>query len=412
MASSQQACFNNKLQSAATKTKPPLLKQRAVVQIKILKEIMQEASTIRNPQIVPFSVQIPSELLRYVRSRRLTGTEYSLWLYLYELAPSQNATEIPPPDAIAKEIGVDPRTIQRAAQRLADLGLFSFEIKAWKASNLNPFSHLVLPGEQFVPQPSPSQDYSPPNPVLNYSLDNEIHLPTERSRCPDNIADPPLPSPSETQAIQGFSTAEVVPEQICFKNLNQETDLGTSVLLNPDTDQEEIGTIFDRVTRFLSESGFQVNHAIRATLTKLSEQMEPKAFIGRVNNAVSAVQEQIQRGNLRKPTPEPLLNAALQGRFTSNSAKRKVRLKRKEAQAEQRSEEVSVPPPVLRVPKFDELAVSQLVGEMVFRGDRHQALGELQQWWAEGLRDDVINLLQLRRDWGFVIGEAGPQERS
>ena len=81
-------------------------------------------------------VQIPFELINYVRSLKLSGTQYDLWLYLYSRDPyGDRFVEIPSPAEIAVELGVNPRTIQRAAQRLQDADLFDFAIDKWKAKN-------------------------------------------------------------------------------------------------------------------------------------------------------------------------------------------------------------------------------------------------------------------------------------
>jgi hypothetical protein len=362
---------------------------------------MPEALTISNPQIVLSAVQIPTELLRLVRSHRLTSAEYSFWLYLCEIAPSGDFTDIPPPEDIARELRINPRTVERAARRLSDLNLFTFQTKSWRASN----SRVT------------AQNQAPTEPIstTDYSSGKEIHLPTERSISPQNRQNLPYPLPLEPQALSGFSTVGLVPEQESFKNLNIETDLGNLGLPNlsvPDVDKESTGTLFARMSRFLVEVGFTVNNAIQATLKGLIDRLEPSEFRKRVENAASAVQEQIQRGNLKRKEPEALLQTALQRGFTSNAAKKTARLKREKAQAEQILERTKVPPPppVLKFPKFDEVEASRFIDSFIFKGDRAQALVELQRQWIEGFRDDLINLLRLRRDWGFVIGAEGPQE--
>lgn len=81
-------------------------------------------------------VQIPKDLIRYARSCKLTGTQYDLWLYLWECDPyGDRWVKIPPPVEIASLLNVDPRTVQRAARRLQDVHLFEFEIEAWKVRN-------------------------------------------------------------------------------------------------------------------------------------------------------------------------------------------------------------------------------------------------------------------------------------
>ncbi|NJO74192.1 MAG: hypothetical protein HC833_10815 [Leptolyngbyaceae cyanobacterium RM1_406_9] len=112
----------------------------------------------------PSFVQIPIELIKYVRSLKLTGTQYDLWLYLYELDPyGSKWVEVPPPSEIAQLLKVDVRTIQRCAQRLADCELFEFQIKRWKARNTTISAK-----------------------VYDFSLGKEIHLRTKRSKSPQN----------------------------------------------------------------------------------------------------------------------------------------------------------------------------------------------------------------------------------
>jgi DNA-binding MarR family transcriptional regulator len=52
-------------------------------------------------------VQIPFELINYVRSLKLSGTQYDLWLYLYSCDPyGDRFVEIPSPAEIAVELGL------------------------------------------------------------------------------------------------------------------------------------------------------------------------------------------------------------------------------------------------------------------------------------------------------------------
>jgi hypothetical protein len=81
-------------------------------------------------------VQVPIDLIQYVRGLKLSGTQYDLWLYLWSKDPfGDRFIDIPSPEIIAAELGVNPRTIQRAAQRLQDADLFDFQVEAWKCRN-------------------------------------------------------------------------------------------------------------------------------------------------------------------------------------------------------------------------------------------------------------------------------------
>ncbi len=103
-------------------------------------------------------IQIPIALIDYVKLRKLSGIQYTLWLYLYKLDPfGDRYVPIPSPNAIAAELGSSARTIQRAAQRLADLDLFDFNVGSWAAKNttINKRSakNSAKPNGQFCRQP-------------------------------------------------------------------------------------------------------------------------------------------------------------------------------------------------------------------------------------------------------------------
>lgn len=132
-----------------------------------------EASGIQKP---PQFVQIPKELIRYARTLKLTGTQYDLWLYLWELDPyGDRWVDIPPPVEIAALLSVDPRTVQRAARRLEDCDLFDFQIERWKCRNTTVSVK-----------------------TRNHSTGKEIRLPTKRSkgRQNDPVATNQIPLPS------------------------------------------------------------------------------------------------------------------------------------------------------------------------------------------------------------------------
>jgi hypothetical protein len=176
-------------------------------------------------------VQIPFELINYVRSLKLSGTQYDLWLYLYSRDPyGDRFVEIPSPAEIAVELGVNPRTIQRAAQRLQDADLFDFAIDKWKAKNTTSKGN-----------------------GKNFASDKMIQKRTKRSRCGQNDPvddkmiqmsaigqkDPidelePLPDKDSTisQTIQTIQTLQTVGgiENKCIEN--SESNKGNFVELS------------------------------------------------------------------------------------------------------------------------------------------------------------------------------------
>ena len=55
-------------------------------------------------------IQIPIELINYVKAKKLSGLQYSLWLFLYSLDPfGDRFVPIPSPEAIASELNVCAR---------------------------------------------------------------------------------------------------------------------------------------------------------------------------------------------------------------------------------------------------------------------------------------------------------------
>jgi hypothetical protein len=400
---------------------------------------MTEASPVRNPQFVAPAIQISVELIQTVRSHGLTGTEYALWLYLYELAPSGEYTNIPAPHEVAALLNVNPRTIERAAQRLEDLNLFSFQVlssfqgKIWRTRN-----------EQATVQKA-----APPPPPDDFPPDKGTKPSIEGSKATKNDLSAPLPEPLSDKAFEKFSTAKLVPEQIRL-NLNKGTDLvKTNTSVPSRIDKEGIGTKFDEICKYIKENGFDPNPAIRATLSKLSTTLNAFDFRKRVDNAISAVQEQIRKGNLKKPTPEPLLNQALIRGFTSNEEKRKARARRKAEAAEIQASQASSPPPIPKAPprkvqptlvmeataaprcfadttrvapplspqpiapaatQIDLIHLSLSIDEALKHDDRPFAFSKLCRLLEAGLDEVVRELLIVRRDWGFRLKWNGSED--
>ena len=76
------------------------------IHISILLTIFKKEKTI-----MPASfIQIPIELINYVKAKKLSGLQYSLWLFLYSLDPfGDRFVPIPSPEAIASELNVCAR---------------------------------------------------------------------------------------------------------------------------------------------------------------------------------------------------------------------------------------------------------------------------------------------------------------
>jgi len=105
-----------------------------------------------------------------------------------------------------------------------------------------------------------------------------------------------------------------------------------------------------------------------------------------VENALSALEEQRDRGKVRNPGG--FLRAALQRGFTSNEAKRKARGR----------------PPAKPPEPPNSLKLAQTIDAALWNGDRAYALERLNAEWQAGWHDQVEELVTaLRPDWGFQI---------
>ncbi len=90
-----------------------------------------------------FVVQIPGALVDVAIVNKLTAAEWSLWLYLQRINPFADFTkdnepiyrDIPSPSKLAVILGRDRKTIERAGQRLNELGLYRIRPKSWEGFN-------------------------------------------------------------------------------------------------------------------------------------------------------------------------------------------------------------------------------------------------------------------------------------
>jgi hypothetical protein len=149
-------------------------------------------------------------------------------------------------------------------------------------------------------------------------------------------------------------------------------------------EQEGIGTkeLLDLV---VAETGIPLNGTIRRTIERIKLENSAAAARQWVLNAASAVVEQMEGGEVRKP--QALLYKALRDGLTANWAK---------GQRGIPSEQVS------------ELQTAEgAIDLALVRGDREFALFKLQRLWDEGHKSAIEELIRLRRDWPFSISAEG-----
>jgi hypothetical protein len=188
--------------------------------------------------------------------------------------------------------------------------------------------------------------------------------------------------PNKQTDLKDLRNKTVPPNPPCFKGIDRE-GTGTS-----NTDPLTVDV--EGLCRFLDNSGVRPNKTIQETIAVLILEAGSAVATRAVENAISALREQQQKGTVRNPGG--FLNAALKRNYTANDAKREAREKRKE-----------------RPPSLNEICVA--IDQAIMRGDREFALDKLRQLWFEGWHDQVEELCILRKkDWGFSIIEEGVRD--
>jgi hypothetical protein len=218
-------------------------------------------------------VQIPIALLRKIRSFKLTGTQHDLWLLLCEFDPfGDRWIDVPPPSELATLLGVDARTVERAARRLQDLGLFDFQIKNWKVKNSKGSKSL---GDFSTDNGIDLSDFRQIDPKSDKSIQN----PTKRSKIGSKDPNDSLkPSPSKASDHSHTTTDNT-------DNSKQQTESPPS---HPVLEgQERIADL----GKTLQEMGFQLNKTIATTIEQCFESKGSGAAAV-VRDAATAVLEQ------------------------------------------------------------------------------------------------------------------------
>ncbi|MGI0488580.1 hypothetical protein ACN4EK_24485 [Pantanalinema rosaneae CENA516] len=398
-------------------------------------------ATTNQPTVAKSSgfVQIPVELITYVRSLNLTGTQYDLWLYLFSLDPyGDRFIAVPSPKEIAAILQVDYRTVERAAQRLADCHLFEFQIEQWKARNRKPLLKTVLPAEQFAAAPSleplPSQDSQP---LPQFSLGKEIQILPDRSNYhqTDPNSENGISLVRENQILnleaalsQGFNDGHVPNKENTL--LKEQTGVSTPTHHPVQTaiDKEVFGTA--ELLERIQIAGVTPNKTIQKAIGDLQKKLTPPEVVQAVENAISALREQQAKGIVHNPGG--FLVAALRRKFTANQAKRQARQRGKQASVGSSPQTEPLTNPAFsttsdlsdlssspqssdcleREPSPDPIRVSLAIDQALLNHDREFALNKLRSLWTAGWHSVVEELLLLRQEWGFRIAGLEVCDRS
>lgn len=225
-------------------------------------------------------VQIPIALIRKIRSFKLSGTQHALWLLLCELDPfGDRWVNLPSPSEIAEILEVDTRTIERAAHRLSDLGLFDFQVKSWRGKNNNGSKIASkFSSEKGIQSSESGQD----DPIL----DKTIQFPTKRSNSgqPDPNQEP-KPLSSEDPKLSHTTTNN--------QNFKEQQNSPKDPPSHPVVEDEQEKMIdLGGIVKTLTQKGFQPNKTINREIEQQIQKLGGAAAAARVCAAAAAVLEQ------------------------------------------------------------------------------------------------------------------------
>lgn len=297
-------------------------------------------------------------------STRLRPAEVKVLLYLRTLDPFGERWQRLQVSDIADDLGLCKGTVSKALRTLADQGDIDLDLQA------------VTVRVNFFDQEFPTGNRFP------RKLEKILESSEKSCRKHLNDRSDMKPAPSKGFKNEGCTN--------CFKNFKTK-QLGT-VPAPEKNEQEGIGTL--ELLPLISQSGVNPNKTIERTLIRLQRFHDAPAARRVVENALSAVEEQMQLGNVRNP--QAMLVAALKRGFTANEAKRQVR--------------DDSPPPPAAPP--DPITIAQSIDQALLQGDREFARSRLQQLWATGGRQHVEELLSLRRDWRFKLSPNGVEDKT
>lgn len=298
----------------------------------------------------PF-VAIPVELVRYVRSLKLTGTQYDLWLYLYELDPfGDRWVEVPPPDEIAIILKVDPRTVERAARRLDDCKLFEFQIKRWKARNTTVSAKVTenSTGKEIRKWTKRSK-----SPQMDQFVANGINLSFSRQRDP-NVT--PEPAQGATSSLS--------------HTIHTDQTLSYS-------ERETFGT-----EQYASEL---------SPFFELTRDGSLKLLAG--------YEKWLKNKAQNLPVPPTLIEQWIESESQKEANQRQF------LQEQHSINGANVPPTVP-----DRFQIETACVQAALSGDRAWVLERLQQLWGDGWHELVEDLVQLYPDWSFELTDEGVRD--
>jgi len=303
-------------------------------------------------------VQIPVWLIDYILTLKLTGTQYSLLLYLWTIDPyGDRWHDIPPPEEIAAVLNVDARTVQRAAQRLQDCELFELQIKRWRVRNttLSVRSPDFTPGKGIQTRTKRSK-----SPKVDRFVQNRIKM-SENGQMDPNVELEPF----------------------------QSKDSGTLHTIHTDSDSSDV-----------SEREREAELEISPVENIPSECFE---LTGEDSLKITTAFKEWLRNKAQKlPTPPVLIEQWIASESLKSTNQRQFLQEMRRL-----PQGTAIPPP--QASRFQiETAIISALGV----GDRPNALMRLQGLWQDGQRELVEAMVQEFPQWGFVVDGEGVRDDS
>lgn len=302
--------------------------------------------------------QIPLWLIDYILTLKLSGTQHDLLLYLWTLDPyGDRWHDIPPPEEIAAVLKVDPRTVQRAAQRLQDCELFELQIKRWRVRNttISARSSDFTPGKGIQMRTKRSR-----SPKVDRFVQNRIKM-SKNGQMDPNVG----PEPSQGKASGTLHTIHTYSDSLDSSEREREAGAAASPVENfPEECFELTG-----------EDSLKITTAYREWLRSKAQKL---------------------------PTPPVLIEQWIASESLKSTNQRQFL---KEMQRVPQG--TSIPPP--QQSRFQiETAIISALGV----GDRPNALARLQGLWQDGQRELVEAMVMEFPQWGFAMSEEGVRDDS
>jgi len=292
-------------------------------------------------------------MIDYILTLKLSGTQHALLLYLWKLDPyGDRWQEIPPPEEIALLLGVDPRTVQRAAQRLQDCELFELQIKRWRVRNttVSATSPHFSPGKGIQMRTKRSR-----SPKVDLFVQNRIKM-SENGQMDPNVD----PEPAQGKGFRTPHTIHTDPDASDSSEREREGNETASPVENFPAD----------CFKLTGDDSLHITTAYKEWLRSKAKKL---------------------------PSPPVLIEQWIASESLKSTNQRQFLKEQRQV-----LQEANLPPP-----PPDRFQIESAIASALNAGDRSYAQARLQQLWREGHRDLVTGMVEDFPQWGFAVDGEG-----